>query len=140
LIVSDTYSLNCYSMGMVDENNHVNFYDGVMRVVGPNGKEYVKFLASDYNKHFAEHVEPWSYLKFPYLKNVGWKGLVEGIESGLVRVGPLGRLNAAEGMATPRANAAYQEMYSTLGGKPSKATLASHWARLIELLCRRKIG
>ncbi|NLT96511.1 MAG: Ni/Fe hydrogenase subunit alpha [Clostridia bacterium] len=134
LIVSDTYSLNCYSMGMVDENNHVNFYDGVMRVVDPNGKEYVKFLASDYNKHFAEHVEPWSYLKFPYLKNVGWKGLVEGIESGLVRVGPLGRLNAAEGMATPRANAAYQEMYSTLGGKPSKATLASHWARLIELL------
>ncbi|KJS83552.1 MAG: F420-nonreducing hydrogenase [Peptococcaceae bacterium BICA1-8] len=134
LILSDAYSLNPYSMGMVDENNHVNFYDGVMRITDPEGKEYVRFNANEYNNHFAEHVEPWSYLKFPYLKNVGWKGLVDGIESGLVWVGPLGRLNAADGMATARANKAYQEMYSTLGGKPSKATLAHHWARLVELM------
>jgi len=134
LILSDAYSLNPYSMGMVDENNHVNFYDGKMRVTDPTGKEFVKFAASEYNEHFAEHVEPWSYLKFPYLKKVGWNGFKDGLESGLVWVGPLGRLNAAEGMATPRAQAAYEEMYDTLGGKPGKATLAHHWARLVEIM------
>lgn len=134
LILSDTYRLNPYSMGMVDENNHVNFYEGVMRITDPEGKEYAKFSAGEYNNYFAEHVEPWSYLKFPYLKTVGWQGLVDGINSGLVWVGPLGRLNAAEGMATTRANNAYQEMFSTLGGKPAKALLAFHWARLIELM------
>lgn len=134
LILSDTYSLNPYSMGMVDENNHLNFYDGMIRITDPEGKEYVKFHASEYNNHFAEHVEPWSYLKFPYLKNVGWKGLVDGIQSGLVWVGSLGRLNAVEGMATTRANKAYEEMFSTLGGKPGKSVLAFHWARLIELM------
>lgn len=134
LILSDTYSLDIYSMGMVDENNHVNFYDGMMRVVDPQGKEFLKFHPSEYNQHFAEHVEPWSYLKFPYLRKVGWKGLKEGPETCLVRVAPLGRLNAAEGMATPRAQAAYEELFSTLGGKPAKATLAHHWARLVELM------
>jgi len=48
----------------------------------------------------AEHVEPWTYVKFPYLKNVGWKGFVDGKESGVFRVAPLARLNAADGMAT----------------------------------------
>jgi len=37
-------------------------------------------------------------------------------------------------MATPRAQAAYEELFSTLGGKPAKATLAHHWARLVELM------
>jgi len=49
-------------------------------------------------------------------------------------VSPLARLNAADGMATPLAQAAYEKMYATLGGKPAHATLAFHWARLIEAL------
>ena len=65
---------------------------------------------------------------------MGWKGFVEGNDSGVYRVSPLARLNAADGMATPLAQAEYEKMYKTLGGKPVHATLAFHWARLIELL------
>jgi F420-non-reducing hydrogenase large subunit len=134
LILSDTYSMRTYSMGLVDEKNHVNFYDGKVRVVDPDGKEFVKYAPNEYLNHVAEHVEPWTYLKFPFLKNVGWKGFAEGNESGVYRATPLSRLNAADGMATPLAQAEYEKMYDTLGGKPVHATLATHWARVIELL------
>ncbi|MEM2780229.1 MAG: Ni/Fe hydrogenase subunit alpha [Candidatus Bathyarchaeia archaeon] len=134
LIKSDVYALRTYYMGLVDEHNKVNFYDGKIRVVDPNGKEFVKFEAKNYLEHIVEHVEPWTYVKLPYLKKVGWKGFVDGPESGIYRVGPLGRLNAADGMATPLAQAEYERMYATLGGKPVHNTLAYHWARLIELL------
>jgi F420-non-reducing hydrogenase large subunit len=121
-------------MGLVDENNHVNFYDGKVRVVGPDGAELVKYGPEEYLDVVSEHVEPWSYLKFPYLKQVGWKGFVDGPESGVYRASPLSRLNAADGMATPLAQAEYEKFYDTLGGKPVHATLATHWARLIEVL------
>jgi F420-non-reducing hydrogenase large subunit len=134
LILSETYSMRTYSMGLVDEKNHVNFYDGKVRVVDPDGKEFVKYAPNEYLNHVAEHVEPWTYLKFPFLKNVGWKGFAEGNESGVYRATPLSRLNAADGMATPLAQAEYEKMYDTLGGKPVHATLATHWARVIELL------
>ncbi|RLF29749.1 MAG: Ni/Fe hydrogenase subunit alpha [Thermoplasmata archaeon] len=134
LILSDPYTLKTYNMGLVDENNKVNFYDGKIRVTDPEGKEYIKFDVKDYYKNIAEHVEEWSYIKFPYLKSIGWKGFKDGKDSGIYRVGPLGRLNAAEGMATPLADKEYKRMYETLGGRPVNSTLAFHWARLIELL------
>jgi len=134
LITSEPYQLNTYYMGTVDKNNHVNFYDGDIRVVDLKGNEFVKFKPPEYLNVIEEHVEPWTYVKMPYLKKVGWKGFVAGPDSGIYRVGPLGRLNAAEGMATPLANEEYKRMYKTLGGKPVHATLAFHWARLIELL------
>lgn len=134
LILSDTYSMKIYSMGLVDEKNHVNFYDGKVRVVDPAGKEFVKYAPDEYLDNVAEHVEPWTYLKFPFLKKVGWKGFVEGKDSGVYRATPLSRLNAADGMPTPIAQSEYEKMYSTLGGKPVHATLATHWARVIELL------
>ncbi len=134
LIVGDVYKHETYYMGLVDENNKVNLYDGELRVVTPAGEEFAKFRAQDYLKHIAEHVESWSYIKYPYLKNVGWKGFVDGPDSGVYRVAPLARLNASEGMATPLAQAEYERMYETLGGKPAHNTLAYHWARLIELL------
>ena len=134
LIKSEAYTLQTYYMGLVDKNNHVNFYDGDVRVVDPYGKEFVKFKPKEYLDVIEEHVEPWTYVKLPYLKKVGWKGLVGGPQSGLYRVGPLGRLNAADGIATPLAQAEYERMYKTLGGKPVHNTLAYHWARLIELL------
>jgi F420-non-reducing hydrogenase large subunit len=121
-------------MGLVDENNKVNFYDGKVRVVDPDGKEFVKYSPSEYLENIAEEVEPWTYLKFPFPKKVGWKGLVDGKESGVYRATPLSRLNASDGMPTPLAQAEYDKMYSTLGGKPVHATLATHWARVIELL------
>ena len=134
LILSDPYTLKTYNMGLVDKNNKVNFYDGKIRVTDQQGKEFLKFDVKDYYKNIAEHVEEWSYMKFPYLKSIGWKGFKDGKESGIYRVGPLGRLNAAEGMATPFADKEYKRMYETLGGKPVNSTLAFHWARLIELL------
>jgi F420-non-reducing hydrogenase large subunit len=134
LILGDIYTHQTYYMGMVDENNHTNFYDGKVRVVGPDGKEYVKYAPNEYTQNIAEHVEPWTYLKFPYLKNVGWKGFVDGPDSGVYCATPLSRLNAADGMATPLAQAEYDKFYATLGGKPVHQRLATHWARLIELL------
>ena len=134
LIVSSPYTLKTYYMGTVDQNNRVNFYDGKVRVVDQQNREFVKFAPSDYLDVIEERVEPWTYTKLTYLKTVGWKGLVDGATSGVYRVGPLGRLNASEGMATPLAQQEYERMYETLGGKPVHSTLAFHWARLIELL------
>jgi F420-non-reducing hydrogenase large subunit len=134
LIKNDAFIHRTYNMGTVDENNHVNFYDGMIRVVGPNGKEHAKYHPKDYREYVAEHVEPWSYLKFPYLKKIGWKGFVDGEDSGIYKATPLSRLNAADGMATPLAQEEYERMYDTLGGKPVDHTLATHWARLVELL------
>jgi F420-non-reducing hydrogenase large subunit len=134
LIQSDVYTHQTYNMGTVDENNCVNFYDGQIRVVGPDGLERFKYDPRDYQEYISERVEPWSYLKFPYLKKVGWKGLVDGIDSGVYRATPLSRLNAADGMVTPLAQTEYDRFYATLGGKPVQPTLATHWARLIELL------
>ena len=134
MILSDPYTLKTYYMGTVDANNKASFYDGKVRVVDPKGNESVKFDARDYLNVIEEHVEPWGYVKYPYLKNVGWRGFVDGPDSGIYRVGPLGRLNAADGMATSLAQQEYECMYETLGGKPVHSTLAFHWARLIELL------
>ncbi len=134
LIVSDGYTQKTYYMGLVDDNNHVNFYDGLIRVVDPDGNEYVKYAPADYAQYIGEHVEPYSYLKYPFLKGVGWKGFVDGKDSGMYACTPLSRLNAADGMATPKAQEAYEQMYATLGGKPVHHTLATHWARLVELL------
>jgi F420-non-reducing hydrogenase large subunit len=134
LIKSDPYQLNTYNMGLVDENNQLNFYDGQICITDQTGKEYLKFPVKDYQKHISEHVEEWSYMKFPYIKKIGWKGLIDGEKSGIYRVGPLGRLNVSEGMATPKADKEYKKMYDTFGGKPVNSTLVFHWARLIELL------
>ena len=121
-------------MGMVDENNKVNFYDGKVSIVDPEGTRIGKYAPSEYTDWIAEHVEPWTYLKFPYLKKVGWKGFVDGKDSGVYFATPLSRLNASDGMTTPLAQEEYDKFYKTLGGKPVHQRLTTHWARLIELL------
>jgi F420-non-reducing hydrogenase large subunit len=134
IILNGPYSLNLHSMGLVDENNKVNFYDGKVRVVNTEGTELYKYAEEEYMEYIEEHVESWSYLKFPFLKKKGWHGMVDGEDSGVYHATPLSRLNAADGMATPLAQKEYEKMYETLGGKPVHATMAMHWARLIELL------
>ncbi len=134
IILNGPYSLKLHSMGLVDANNKVSFYDGKVRVVDTEGKELYKYAPHEYLNYVAEHVEPWTYLKFPYLKKIGWKGFIEGQNSGVYQATPLSRLNASDGMATPLAQIEYKRMYSTLGAKPVHATLAMHWARLVELL------
>jgi F420-non-reducing hydrogenase large subunit len=134
LILNGPYNLKIQNMGLVDENNAPNFYDGQVRVVDFQGNEIHKYVPTDYFNFVAEHVEPWTYLKFPYLKKRGWKGFVEGIDSSIYMATPLSRLNVAERMATPKAQEAFEEMYKTLGGKPSQALMAAHWARLVEMV------
>lgn len=134
LIQSPAFSHRTYYMGLVDDQQQVNFYDGKVRVVDPDGQEFVRFDAKDYMAHLEERVEESTYQKILYLKNVGWKGYVDGKASGVYRVGPLARLNAAEGMATKGAQAEYEAFYEAMGGRPVHNTFAYHWARLIEVL------
>jgi F420-non-reducing hydrogenase large subunit len=134
LVVSDTYYMETNYMGMVDARNRVTFYDGDVRVVGPTGKEIDRFKPADYASVIAEQVEPWTYIKFPYPRKIGWKGLVTGPDSGVYRVAPIARLNVADGMTTPLAQLEYERLYSTFNTKPVHHTLAIHWARLVEVL------
>jgi F420-non-reducing hydrogenase large subunit len=134
LILSDAFTIKTNYMGLVDTQGKLNLYDGELRVTGPDGTRIAQFDPARYLDYIEEHVEPWSYLKFPVLKDKGWKGIVDGADSGMYRVAPLARLNVADGMATPLAQAEYERFFSTLGGKPVHQTLAMHWARLIEML------
>jgi F420-non-reducing hydrogenase large subunit len=134
LIEGDVYYHETYYAGLVDGAGRVNFYDGKVRVVDPEGAEVALFPPEDYLEHIAERVVPWSYLKVPYLKAVGYSGLTDGKESGVYRVNSLARLNVASGMATPLAQAAYEALYERFATRPVHHTLAFHWARLIECL------
>lgn len=134
MITSDAFTHRTCYLGMVDAENRVNFYDGLLRVVDCEGREVCKFAPAQYRDFIAEHVEPWSYMKFTFLKQRGWKGFVEGPDTSIYSVAPLARLNAADGMATPRAQEAYEEYFRTLGGKPVHHTLANHWARVVEMV------
>jgi F420-non-reducing hydrogenase large subunit len=134
LILGNVYEDKTYYIGLVDEHNKVNFFEGKVSVVAPDGERIGKYGPNEYRDWIAERVEPWTYLKFPYLKKVGWKGLVDGKDSGVYCATPLSRLNAADGMATSRAQEEYERFFTTLGGKPVHKRLATHWARLVELL------
>ncbi len=133
-ITSDAYTHRTHYMGLTDERDHVNFYEGQIQVVDPNGTKLDRFPVQKYADHISEHSEPWTYVKFPYLKKVGWKGFVEGEDSGIYSVAPLARLNVSGGMATPRAQELYEKFYEVLGGKPVHHTLANHWARVVEIV------
>jgi F420-non-reducing hydrogenase large subunit len=133
LVKSDLFTHSTYYMGMVDERNQLNFYDGALRVVAPDGHQWARFDPAEYAQYIGEHAEPWSYMKFCHLKGIGWQGFTDGPDSGVYCVAPLARLNAAEGMATPLAEEAYLEYCGVLG-KPVHHSLANHWARVIEML------
>ena len=113
--------------GLVTPENALELYDGDVRLVDAAGKQLEKFDGRDYLDYIAEHVESWSYLKFPYYKKMGWP-------QGVYRVGPLGRLNAADKIDTPLANAELQSFKALNNGLPVENTLYYHYARLIEAL------
>lgn len=131
LLYNEAYKLKTYYLGLVDGNGYLNFYDGYVRIIDSKGREIAKFETNKYTNYIAEHVEDWSYSKFPYLKSLGWKGFVEEY---VCRVGPLARLNVANDISTEKAREAYKSMFETLGGKPVHNTIAYHWARLIECI------
>lgn len=134
LIQSDTYRSETYYMALVDDDERLDHTGHRLRVIDPNGRLVGRWSPASYARHIAERVEGWSYLKVPYLKKVGWRGLTDGVDSGLYRVGPLAMLNASRGMKTPLAQREHDRFYGVLGPKPVHATLAYHWARIIEML------
>jgi NAD-reducing hydrogenase large subunit len=112
-------------MGMVDENGGLQLYDGSLRLVDRTGKKLEEFTPGQYLDHIGEHVEEWSYLKFPFYLKMGWP-------KGVYRVGPLGRLNVADRINTPLAQEEFGNFKTIGGGKPVEGTLWYHYARLIE--------
>lgn len=113
--------------GLVTPDNALELYDGDVRLIDRAGVQLEKFDGRNYLDYIAEHVEDWSYLKFPYYKKLGWP-------NGVYRVGPLGRLNTADKINTPLANEELQKYKALGGGQPVKETLYYHYARLIEAL------
>ena len=113
--------------GMVTPQNALELYEGDIRLIDNAGADLARFPGANYLDHIAEHVEPWSYLKFPYYKPLGFPG-------GVYRVGPLGRLNIAEKITTPLANEELKHFKALNDGKPVENTLYYHYARLIETL------
>jgi NAD-reducing hydrogenase large subunit len=114
-------------LGMVNEEDAVALYDGALRMVDAQRRPVERFDGRHYLDYIAEHVEDWSYLKFPYYRKLGWPG-------GAYRVGPLGRLNAAAKMSTPLAQKEFEWFRSLRRGKTLEGSLYYHGARLIENL------
>jgi NAD-reducing hydrogenase large subunit len=113
--------------GLVTPQNSLELYEGNVRLIDSAGKQLELFDIQNYLDVVAEHVEDWSYLKFPYYKKMGFP-------KGVYRVGPLGRLNVAEKIDTPLADAELRLFKAINGGKPVENTLYYHYARLIETL------
>jgi NAD-reducing hydrogenase large subunit len=113
--------------GLVKPGNTLEMYDGMIRLIGRDGKEMEMFEPSHYLDYIAEHVEDWSYLKFPYYKKLGYP-------QGVYRVGPLGRCNNSDRISTPLANEELIKFKALNGGKPVENTLYYHYARLVETL------
>ena len=114
-------------LGLVTPTDSLELYDGEIRLTGRDGHQLEKFSAQNYLDYIAEHVEPWSYLKFPYYKKLGFP-------EGAYRVGPMGRLNNVDRIDTPLAQQHFLEFKQLNGGKPVENTLHYHYARLIECL------
>ncbi len=113
--------------GLITPENGLELYEGNIRLIDRNGAELERFDGANYLDYIQEHVEPWSYLKFPFYKKMGYP-------DGVYRVGPLGRLNIADKIDTPLANDELKVFKSLNGGKPVENTLYYHYARLIETL------
>lgn len=119
--------------GLVTDKGSLELYDGQMRISNQEGEIWAQFDAANYLDYIAEHVEPWTYLKFPYY-------IPEGYPGGSYRVGPLGRLNMIDQIDTPLAQEEFLAYRAMNDGKPIENTLHYHYARLIEtLFCMEKV-
>jgi NAD-reducing hydrogenase large subunit len=114
-------------LGLVTPEQSLELYDGRIHLTGRDGSAWAEFDPQNYLDFIAEHVEPWTYLKFPYYKPLGFP-------EGVYRVGPLGRLNNSRQISTPLANAEFQNFKAINNGKPVENTLYYHYARMIETL------
>lgn len=119
-------------LGTIDNNGAMNLYDGKLRIMQADGS-YEDFTYDKYTDYIAEHVENWSYLKFPYYKKAGKFSMDLNNPQGIYRTNTLARINVADKLATPLAQEEFLE-FRKLFGRPAQQTLLYHWARLIELL------
>jgi NAD-reducing hydrogenase large subunit len=111
-----------------ESDGAMDLYHGVLRAIDKDGRKIVNDV--DYQRYLqvvAEEVRPWSYMKFPFIREIG-------PENGWYRVGPLARLNTCSFIDTPEAEAARKEFMALTKGKPNNVTMCYHWARMIELL------
>jgi NAD-reducing hydrogenase large subunit len=115
------------NMALVDDDGNVDYYDGRLRVTDDDKNVVREFDYRDYLDHFSEAVEKWTYMKFPYLTDLGR-------EAGSVRVGPLARLNVTKTLSTPLAAEALQKFHAYTGGRANAMTLHTNWARAIEII------
>ncbi len=111
-------------MGLVDECDSLELYDGMVKLVGKDGSLWERFNGKDYLNYVGEEVIDWSYLKSTYYKKLGYP-------EGVYRVGPLGRVNAANQITTPIANEELKTFKSLANG-PVEGSLYYHHARMIE--------
>jgi NAD-reducing hydrogenase large subunit len=115
-------------MSLVRPDGAGDLYDGAFRINDTHGLNVVDHVdVHGYPQLLGEEVKPWTYMKFPFLRTMG-------PEKGWYRVGPLARINNASYLDTPRAEAAREEFKAWNHGKPVTASLAQHWARLIDML------
>ena len=115
-------------MSLVRADGALDFYDGVLRVRDANGQILFDGVNDqNYLDLIEEEVRSWSYMKFPHLKSLGR-------EQGWYRVGPLARVQNCDFIPTPRAEIERQAFVAWGQGDLVHATLAYHWARMIEML------
>ncbi len=131
--VTSLGSITTGFIGTVDEAGALNFYDGKIRLMKPDGT-FKDFNDTDYLDHIGEHVEETSYGKFPYAK--AWdEGFDMNLEApkGIYRANCLARINTCDHISTPLAQIELEEFRNSFG-RPAQHTLLYHWARLIELI------
>jgi F420-non-reducing hydrogenase large subunit len=131
-IVQGLGVINTGFLGTVKEDGAMDLYDGKLRMMQADGS-YEDFDVENYTDYIREHVEPWSYLKFPYMKKAGEFSMDLDNPNGIYRTNTLARMNVSDKMPTPLAQAEFEEFREKFG-RPAQATLLYHWARLIELL------
>ncbi|HXF05001.1 MAG TPA: Ni/Fe hydrogenase subunit alpha [Blastocatellia bacterium] len=119
-------------LGTVTDDGALNLYDGKLRLMSKDGS-YVEFPYERYTDYIAEHIEPWSYLKFPYDKRAGAFSMDLDHPNGIYRANTLAPINVCDYIDTPLAQAELEEFRRNFG-RPAQLTLLYHWARLIELL------
>jgi F420-non-reducing hydrogenase large subunit len=119
-------------LGTVTDDGALDLYDGKLRLMAPDGS-FEEFPYDRYTEFIAEHIEPWSYLKFPYAKKWGSFSMDLDNPGSVYRVNTLARINVCDHIDTPLAQAELEEFRQKFG-RPAQLTLLYHWARLIELL------
>jgi F420-non-reducing hydrogenase large subunit len=124
--------INTGFLGTVATDGALDLYDGTLRMMAPDGSSE-DFAYDRYTDFIAEHVEPWTYLKFPYAKKWGAFSMDPDKPGSIYRTNTLARINVCDYIPTPLAQAELLEFRKAFG-RPAQLTLLYHWARLIELL------